>query len=760
MNEEKKWRSGFGLIRSYGWKKNLLSVLVCFLLCRGFAYLSTLLSDIRVISDFDPAVAILPIFGFLQGIWGVIGCLLSGLVSAVQYFLIVKPASGLPSETFYVAMTNLVLIVYSALPAVLWYSIPLRGEERVRYPRLDTSLHVFKYYLIMLVSVAVLVAFYGIGTSAPLNTDNLLSWAVLYTQYLNAVLIVGIPVVVVVSVIRNRTVTINERMVLAFLLIGVIASVIGAYLLYRTSYYLDPDLFQEYDVIVKQSATEWSEDSIISLERYFSFWNWYYVMLAVMLNALLLIEMLFMRSIEKKVTKPILHLSDVLEQYTAHEEGSLDPGTVTARCKPYRYGYGEVSNLTRTCVGLVQEVENYTENLKTVTAEKERIGAELDVASKIQRDMLPGVFPPFPDREEIDLYASMTPAKEVGGDFYDFYFIDQDHLALTIADVSGKGVPASLFMVISKTLLKNHAQSGGSPKEILTYVNHLLRQNNDSFMFCTAWLGILELSSGRLLAANAGHEYPVIRRKNGVFELLMDEHDPALGVLDGLRYHEYELLLEPGDCLFQYTDGVTEATDADLAQFGEERIVQILNENPDAGAEEQIRRLHDAIHAFVKDAPQFDDITMLAFRYVGPNRGAKPETSILTVPARVESLDEVNAFVQEKLEAVDCDEDLIFSFTLVVEEIFVNIANYAYDGGDGDARISLSFDPAARLVELVFTDSGMPFDPVSQPDPDITLRPEERRIGGLGIHIVKQTMDEVFYNYEAGKNVLTVRKHI
>ncbi len=240
--------------------------------------------------------------------------------------------------------------------------------------------------------------------------------------------------------------------------------------------------------------------------------------------------------------------------------------------------------------------------------------AELNVASNIQRDMLPCIFPPFPERTEFDIYASMNPAKEVGGDFYDFFLVDQEHLALVIADVSGKGVPAALFMVIAKTLLKNCALVEKSPKKILETVNNQLCENNKEEMFVTVWLAIYEIGTGKLTAANAGHEYPVIRKSGGDFELVKDKHGLVLAGMENSRYREYELVLQPGETLFVYTDGVPEATDAEEALFGTERMLQVLNQSKDAAPEELLKNMKEAIDTFVGKAPQFDDITMLALR--------------------------------------------------------------------------------------------------------------------------------------------------
>jgi sigma-B regulation protein RsbU (phosphoserine phosphatase) len=234
--------------------------------------------------------------------------------------------------------------------------------------------------------------------------------------------------------------------------------------------------------------------------------------------------------------------------------------------------------------------------------------------------MLPHVFPPFPDRNEFDLYASMDPAREVGGDFYDYFLADDDHLCMVMADVSGKGVPAALFMMASMILLRNNAMLGKSPAEILTDVNAAVCANNREEMFVTVWLGILEISTGRLTAANAGHEYPALMRAGGEFELYKDKHGFVIGGMEGIRYKEYELQINPGDRLFLYTDGVPEATDADKELFGTERMIRALNEQKDREPEEVLNGVRRAVDSFVKDAEQFDDLTMLCLEYKGVNR--------------------------------------------------------------------------------------------------------------------------------------------
>ncbi len=242
---------------------------------------------------------------------------------------------------------------------------------------------------------------------------------------------------------------------------------------------------------------------------------------------------------------------------------------------------------------------------------------ELSMATGIQTGILPRTFPPYPERKEFELYASMDPAKEVGGDFYDFFLIDEDHLGLVIADVSGKGVPAALFMMASKMLINTYATFGGTPADILGAVNERVCGYDADFMFVTVWLGILEISTGKMTCCNAGHEYPVLKKANGSFEMIKDKHGLSVGAMAGVKYRNYELLFEKGDTLFVYTDGVPESTNNALELFGNERMLEALNSAPDSSLQELLGYVKKASEEFVGDAVQFDDLTMLAIRYIG-----------------------------------------------------------------------------------------------------------------------------------------------
>ena len=277
----------------------------------------------------------------------------------------------------------------------------------------------------------------------------------------------------------------------------------------------------------------------------------------------------------------------------------------------------EIGQLAESIEQMEEQIVRYVEHLQEVTAERERISAELSIAKEIQENMLPRTFPPFPDRKEFSIYASMDPAKEVGGDFYDFFLIDEDHLALVIADVSGKGIPAALFMVKAKSLIKNRSMMGDSPAAVMYHVNNQLCDGNKAEMFVTVWLAVVELSTGRAVTANAGHEHPAIYRRGGRFELSIYRHSLALAAMEDVPFKEFSFELHPGDSLFVYTDGVTEATNSRNELFGTGRMLEALNHDPGADPKELLQQVRAGIDSFVGDAPQFDDMTMLSIKYLG-----------------------------------------------------------------------------------------------------------------------------------------------
>jgi sigma-B regulation protein RsbU (phosphoserine phosphatase) len=330
------------------------------------------------------------------------------------------------------------------------------------------------------------------------------------------------------------------------------------------------------------------------------------VIITIIVGAIL--TFIYIQAIKRAVVKPINQLSDAALSYIKNDnDNAFNDIQITTG--------DEIENLSEAMKKMENDIKDYIANLTAVTAEKERIGAELNVATQIQADMLPRIFPTFTDKKEYELFASMDPAKEVGGDFYDFFIIDEDHLGLVVADVSGKGVPAALFMVIAKTLIKNRALVGGTPGEILAYANNQLCEGNDAELFVTVWLAIIDVKTGKGIAANAGHEHPAIRRANGEFELVIYKHSCAVATMEGIKFRDHEFQICPGDTLFCYTDGVTEATDAHNVLFGNDRLLAALNMDPDGSAETICKNVKTSIDTFVGAAPQFDDITMLCVKF-------------------------------------------------------------------------------------------------------------------------------------------------
>ena len=425
-----------------------------------------------------------------------------------------------------------------------------------------------------------------------------------------------------------------------------------------------------------------------------------------------------------------------------------------------------------------------------IEAAEKRIEQELLLAQTIQVSVLPQNFT-FPDHKEFNLFASMKPAKEVGGDFYDFFFVDRDKIALVIADVSGKGIPAAMFMMRSKTAIRSFAKAGGTPEEILIKANAALCEGNDAEMFVTAWIGILDLTTGLMQCANAGHEYPVLMHAGSKYELIKDKHSLALAAMPSTKPKPYEIQLQPGDRLFVYTDGIPEAINEETKQYGTDRMIETLNCTLDKSIVETLPFVADDINTFKGETDQFDDITMLGFEFLYPcgatgtrekavnsseqiphdtEVAGAPDTrptKTLTVGAAVEKLPQVMEFIESSLEEVGCGKKAQTQIEVSVEELFVNIANYAYTGAagageksTGTATITFDFASETRTVTISLIDSGVPYNPLAKTDPDITLSAEERQVGGLGIFMVKKNMDKVLYDFADGKNITTIEKII
>ena len=345
--------------------------------------------------------------------------------------------------------------------------------------------------------------------------------------------------------------------------------------------------------------------------------NHIYLVVGIATNIIFGMTILALWYVESKITSPIEKISELVDEFAGQDHlGDNDNKKLKEICNSIQeHTKDEIGELAQDFNKMMGDIENYVMNIRTVTAEKERIGAELNIATQIQANMLPCIFPAFPERNEFDIYASMNPAKEVGGDFYDFFMVDERHLAIVMADVSGKGVPAALFMVIGKTLIKDHTQPGKDLGEVFTEVNELLCESNSEGLFITAFEGVLDLVSGEFRFVNAGHEIPYICKKDGKFEPHKIRAGFVLAGMEGMRYKCSEMRLEVGDKIFQYTDGITEATDKNNELYGMDRLTAVLGENSALPPTELLPKIKEDIDSFVGEAPQFDDITMLCLEY-------------------------------------------------------------------------------------------------------------------------------------------------
>lgn len=379
----------------------------------------------------------------------------------------------------------------------------------------------------------------------------------------------------------------------------------------------------------------------------------------------------------------------------------------------------------------------------------QRMASELNIARNIQNAVLPKEFPSTNNGE---LYALMQPAKEVGGDFYDYFYIDETHLAITIADVSGKGVPGALLMMKAAALVKSLATSLKSDTaNIITRCNIALCNNNEANMFVTCWLGILNIENGELRYTNAGHNAPLIYHEGNI-KFLQGTHGLVLGALEESKYHENVIQLSKGDKIVLYTDGVTEAHNKENELFGEDRLVDFAKKHINQSSKNFISNLREELTKFSEGKDQFDDITMLMFEY---RKGAMFMESRI-FKADVSELNNLFDYSSSLLKVLEFSNRDIIMINTALEEVFVNVAKYAYENG-GTVEVSLSNDK--KKVTFVFKDNGKEFNPLEKEDPNINATSEERDIGGLGIYMVKNIMDEVNYQYEDGHNILTLIKY-
>ena len=449
----------------------------------------------------------------------------------------------------------------------------------------------------------------------------------------------------------------------------------------------------------------------------------------------------------RKVTKPI-------RQFTTSAD-EIAKGNFTAEL-PKIKTKDEMRRLRDSFETMQLSLVRQIEETKAVNEDKGRIEGELQTARSIQMSMLPKTFPPYPDRDDIDIYGQLMPAKEVGGDLFDF-FIRDEKLFFCIGDVSGKGVPASLLMAVTRSLFRTVSSHEAMPSRIMTAINESISEDNESNMFVTLFIGVLDLPTGRLRYTNAGHDEPILIGNVGIGHLPCKPNIPV-GIDPDWKFTTQEDVINSQTTIFLYTDGLTEAENLRHEQFQEERVLDTACEaerKPDKFIEHMTKVVHD----FVGNAEQSDDQTMLAIQY---SKEQDDNTRLDRSLKLTNDLDEVHqlaAFVDEVCETIGLDMSLTMSLNLAIEEAVVNVIDYAYPAGTkGDILIETRANE--QYLKIVINDWGTPFDPTAKGDVDTTLSAEERPIGGLGIHLVRQIMDSINYERTDGKNVLTLRKKI
>lgn len=512
------------------------------------------------------------------------------------------------------------------------------------------------------------------------------------------------------------------------------------------------DLYGEecYVLYKPLGDTGWSVGLVCPTRDIFSgYYHLANTIVGIVIVGLMLMLMIFSGVISKQMEP----LEELAYQAEAIASGRLDEELSDLNRND------EIGQLSLSFHHMQQSLVQQIEELKIANEQKGRIEGELKIARDIQMAMLPKIFPPFPERNDIDVFGQLTPAKEVGGDLFDFYIRDEK-LFFCIGDVSGKGIPASLYMVVTKALFRTISIHESSPERIVYTLNEVMSRDNDSNMFVTFFMGVLDLPTGRLHYCNAGHDAPLLVGHTGAGLLPVDSNLP-IGVMGGWKFTKQETLVDPETTVFMYTDGLNEAENISHQQFEMTRVMETarrLQQDDKFKPMEIVDEMMGAVRAFVGEADQSDDLTMLAIQYTKHQEDITYQRS-LTLTNDIKRVPRLNTFIDEVCEANGFDMSTIMQINLAIEEAVVNIMNYAYPNGTkGDITIEAKANDTQ--LSFIISDTGKPFDPTAKAEVDITLSAEDRAIGGLGIHLIRQIMDNINYERIDGHNILTLIKKL
>jgi sigma-B regulation protein RsbU (phosphoserine phosphatase) len=419
----------------------------------------------------------------------------------------------------------------------------------------------------------------------------------------------------------------------------------------------------------------------------------------------------------------------------------------------------EVGGLAKSFKHMESELYASVENLKITTSTKERMESELNIGRDIQMSMLPLIFPAFPDHSEFDVHAILHPAREVGGDFYDFFFVDENRFCFCVGDVSGKGVPSALFMALVKTLIKSRSSNDPSTASIMTHVNDEISEDNPASMFVTVFIVIMNIKTGEVVYTNAGHNPPYIIRKDCSIERVDDRHGPVIGAASGMTYKESRANLYHGDTIFMYTDGVTEAMDENNNLYSEKRLAELLSSRECASMKLVVEMVMQSVEQFQGKAEQFDDITILAVQNNGSTESATPLSQEIIIKNQFPEMEKVIEQFDNFAEKHEIPVEVSRRMKIVFDELLNNIISYAYPDG-GEHEIIVKFELFGDRLTIVISDDGIPFNPVSSEAPDTDLALEHREEGGMGIHLVHKMMDKVSYQRRIDRNTITLLKKL
>lgn len=674
------------------------------------------------ISDFTELsfTASLPfLFTLIFGLPGAIGCAVANLVADIYFGY--SPFIFVPG--FFLQIT------YGVFPALAWNILRRKDENKYK---LNSVLKVVQLLIVIIVTSGYNATAGFVLIFANVEHVSPALWTNYFFNQLNTAVATVIPFMILLSLkhqfsLKRRfrgsddnifSFSLNEKflffLVMASILVSIaVACICHEFFTYR--YHVEP----------------------------LYLWNFVYYGAAISMNLAVWSSLAFLLYIELTVTKPVEKMSSIGKVFGEESEIETKISSIVDRCQKYIYFTSEVGDLARSFKNMSTELDSYVKNLTEAHREKEKSQTELAIATTIQASTLPKL----EKFNHLDLHAIMNPALEVGGDFYDFFMVDSHRIALVIADVSGKGVPAALFMMISKTILRHNLMRGYSPAEAMMRTNEELCANNPLDMFVSCFCGILDLDSGVFQFSNAGHEPPAVKKKDQYFTLEKIKSYFVLGGLPGMKYENFEYKMEPGDVIFAYTDGIPEAMNEEKMEFGNEGLLNALNRNRYATMENLCNSVHAAVKKHAGNAPQFDDISMLAFSLQESDKAFK------TFSAKQECLEEVQNFVNGWSESKKVDMKVASKLAICSDEIVSNVVFYS-----GAITLEIQCEKQENTITLTFIDDGKAFDPLTETkDPDITSSAEDRELGGLGIFMVKKMATSVSYQRIENRNHITVQ---